>query len=130
MKTVSKCLIAVLFVAFLAAAHPAGNSEPIAPQESAKLIEVCTKGIAYLPPGTKYVTCRGKIMKVLAIVPLSAGIQTAGDCDCPNCCGGWCGVTVYCQSVPIPSETTNDCGCGKRTATAGGLCTAYLACGD
>jgi len=132
MKKVSKCLIAALFVALLAAAYPAGNRENAAPQaqESAKLIEVCSNGIVYLPPHTKYVTCRGKIMKVLAIVPRVEGIKTETDCNCPNCCAGACGITVSCEGMEESPSGTNDCGCGKRTAAGGGLCTAYLSCGD
>ena len=130
MKKVSKCLLAALFVAFLAAAFPAGDGESAAPPESARLIEVCSNGIVYLPPGTKYVTCRGKIMKVLAIVPLTKGAKTETDCDCPNCCAGACGITVTCDGMEESPAGTNDCGCWKRSAAASGLCTAYLSCGD
>jgi len=130
MKKLSKCLIAALFVAFLAAAYPVGNKEAAAPQESARLIEVCSNGIVYVPPGTKYVTCRGKIMKVLAIVPRMEGVKTEGDCECPDCCAGACGITVLCEEVPEPLEKADDCGCGERSAAGGGLCTAFLSCGD
>ncbi len=132
MKKLSKCLLAALFFALLAAAFSAGNSgdEAAQAQLSAKLIEVCSNGIVYVPPGTKYVTCRGKIMKVLAIVPKVEGVQTETDCNCPNCCGGWCGVTVSCEAMEEPSAGQDGCGCGKGTAAGGGLCTAFLGCGD
>ncbi|MDH7512187.1 MAG: hypothetical protein QHH14_04475 [Clostridiales bacterium] len=132
MRKVSKCLVAALFISFLAAAFPAGNGEsaPAQAGESAKLIEVCSNGIVYVPPGTKYVTCRGKIMKVLAIVPRVEGVQTKGNCECPDCCSGMCGITVYCTSVPESSAGRDDCGCGNRSGQTGGLCTGYLSCGD
>ena len=132
MKKVSKCLVAALFISFMVAAFSAGHGGSAAAQAqlSAKLIEVCSNGIVYLPPHTKYVTCRGKIMKVLTIVPRVEGVQTETDCDCPNCCSGMCGITVYCEEVPEPSQTADDCGCGKRTVAGGGLCTAFLSCGD
>jgi hypothetical protein len=130
MKKVAKCLVAALFIVFLASAYPAGSKESAASEQSAKYIEVCSNGIVYLPPHTKYVTCHGKVMKVLAIVPRVEGVQIEGGCNCPECCGGWCGVTVSCPMDEEPSTGTNDCGCGKRSAAGGGLCTAYLGCGD
>jgi hypothetical protein len=130
MKKISKCLLAVLFVTFLAAAFPAGDGESAAPPESARLIEVCSNGIVYLPPGTKYVTCRGKIMKVLAIVPRLEGAKTTGDCECPDCCHGMCGITVSCGGMEESPAGTNDCRCLKGSAAGDSLCTAFLSCGD
>lgn len=128
---ISKILVIFLFVLFLSLAYSSGVRDSAPPEESAKYIEVCTNGLVYLPPGTKYVTCQGRVMRVLYIGPLMEQIETIDDCDCPKCCGGLCGITVLCESDPDPSTGKSDCGgCGVRTSAGGGLCTAYLACGD
>ena len=75
---------------------------------SSKYIEVCSNGTVYVPPETKFVTCQGRVMRVIAIVPMGAQAQVPSDCNCPRCCDGACAVTVSCGG--------------------GGLCTVYLAC--
>ncbi|MBM3285672.1 MAG: hypothetical protein FJY81_07340 [Candidatus Aminicenantes bacterium] len=129
MQKILKALTAALFVLFLSAAYSTGVSETAVYEESAAHIEVCANGIVYLPPGTRHVTCHGKVMRVLYVVPIRGEMQ---DCNCPQCCGGLCGITVLCAEVPEPSSSEADCWtCGTATgAGEGGLCTAYLACGD
>jgi len=125
----SKALLVFLPVLILTAAYTTVGRESNSPEDSAKYIEVCTNGIVYLPPGTKYVTCHGKVMRVMYIAPLMAQIESVPDCNCPKCCGGWCGITVMCESAPEPSSGETDCdGCGTSASAGGGLCTAYLAC--
>ncbi|MEW5900404.1 MAG: hypothetical protein AB1715_02965 [Acidobacteriota bacterium] len=120
-------------VIFLVSAYPAGTKDALMYADTSQYIEVCSSGLAYVPPETRYVTCQGKVMKVLAIVPLeeAEGAQTEGggadDCYCPRCCGGVCAVIVSCGAVPETAaayESGRDSGSPK----AGGLCTIYLAC--
>ena len=109
MKMFSKCLVGLATVFFLVTAYSSGPiaSEPASP--SPKYIEVCSHGTVYLPPDTKFVTCYGRVMKVIAIAPSEARVQGgAQDCNCPRCCDGACAVTVSCGG--------------------GGLCVAYLGC--
>src|SRR4030042_2132774 len=73
-----------------------------------KYIEVCSNGIVFLPPETKLVTCHGRVMRVIAVVPMGAQTQVTANCNCPRCCDGACAVTVSCGG--------------------GGLCVAYLGC--
>jgi hypothetical protein len=117
-------------VVLLVSAYSAGTKATRTAESSAKYIEVCSRGIVYLPPGTEYVTCRGKVMKVIGIVPLGDGAQALGGCGCPNCCGGYCTVTVACENKAGNSAEEDSYRSGQRSSNAGGLCTAYLSCGD
>lgn len=109
MKRLFKGLIGTAIVLFLVTAY---SSRPVAlelPPAEAKYIEVCSNGTVYVPPDTKFVTCQGRVMKVVKIVPFEAGARAApADCYCPKCCEGACAVTVACDG--------------------GGLCVLYLAC--
>jgi len=129
MKRILKTLTAALFVLSLSAAYSTGVNETALYEESAAHIEVCTNGLVYLPPGTRHVTCHGKVMRVLYVVPIRGEMQS---CDCPQCCGGLCGITVICAEVPEPSSGEAHCSaCGTATSAGGaGLCTAFLYCGD
>lgn len=114
-----KCLKLFLGLAAVVSLVMAYSSGPRVTDEAAggsAYIEVCGRAIVHVPPGTQYVTCRGRVMKVLAIVPLEdgkarteSGDGGGNDCYCPNCCGSACGVVVACGT---------------------GLCTMYLYCGD
>ena len=109
MKKLLKCLFGTAVVVFLMTANSSQPvAEELAPAE-AKYIEVCSNGTVYVPPDTKFVTCRGRVMRVIAIVSLEAGTRSApADCYCPKCCEGQCGVTVACEG--------------------GGLCVLFLLC--
>jgi hypothetical protein len=128
-KTFLRYFTGFLFFAFLVIAFPAGTRVAGIEKGSSSYIEVC-QGTVYLPPGTKYVTCHGKKMKVISVVPADGTVQVAGDCYCPNCCGGVCAVTVSCQAPPEEPKNSNDTEDGKRDSDGGGLCVAYLSCGD
>lgn len=107
MKRFSKYLIGATFVVFLITAY---SSRPMVREvaaDSSKYIEVCSNGIVYVPPETTFVTCHGRIMRVIAIVPQDEQARVAANCNCPRCCDGACAVTIS---------------CGR------GLCVLYLAC--
>lgn len=109
MKKPLKCLFGMAVVVFLVTAY---SLQPVAeelPPTEARYIEVCSNGTVYVPPDTKFVTCRGRVMRVIAIVSVEVGTRAAPvDCYCPKCCDGQCGVTVACEN--------------------GGLCVLFLAC--
>lgn len=111
MKRLAKIILGLSFVVFLVTAYSGGTKAVGVAAPSGRFIEVCSNGTVYLPPGTRFVTCQGKVMRVIAIVSADDGAQLLRSCDCPDCCGGGCAVTVSCGS-------------------GGGLCTAYLSCGD
>ncbi len=129
-KALKHLLWLTAIISFVSSYSVGTKATPLA-QNSSRYVEVC-RGLAYLPPGTEYVTCRGRVMKVIAIVPLAQleqNAQTEGDCFCPDCCGGGCTVIVSCQAEPeaAPGDESRT---RKTGANAGGLCVAYLACGD
>jgi hypothetical protein len=109
MKRILKSLIGMAIVIFLVTAY---SSQPIGVEiasAASKYIEVCNNGTVHVPPGTKFVTCHGRVMRVIAIVPIGEGTKGAPvDCNCPKCCEGACGVTVTCPN--------------------GGLCVMFLSC--
>lgn len=109
MRIFARYLVGAATVVFFLCAYSRG---PIIGEVSAnptKYIEVCSNGTVYLPPDTKFVTCNGRVMRVIAIVPAGgAQPKVVPDCYCPRCCDGACGVTVSCGG--------------------GGLCIVYLAC--
>ncbi len=128
MKKIWKYFVGVVLVVLLVSAYSAGTKGKEVTSSSPKYIEVCSAGTAYLPPGTKFVTCHGKIMEVIDVVPLVGGEQMLGGCDCPRCCNGFCTVTVRCGAAPEPSSEADKVRTGKKSLGSGGLCTAYLAC--
>jgi hypothetical protein len=130
MRVFFKYFIVSAAVVFLVSAYSAGTKATGTAESSAKYIEVCSKGTVYLPPGTEYVTCHGKVMKVIGIVPQSDGAQTLGGCGCPKCCGGACTVIVACENKVGDSAEEKSYRSGQRSSSAGGLCVVYLACGD
>jgi len=130
MRVFFKYFIVSAAVVLFVSAYSAGTKATGIAESSPKYIEVCSRGTVYLPPGTEYVTCRGKVMKVIGIVPLVEGAQTLGSCFCPNCCGGYCTVTVACENKVGNSAEEESYHSGQKSSTAGGLCTAYLSCGD
>jgi hypothetical protein len=130
MRVFLKYFIVSAAVVLFVSAYSAGTKATETAESSAKYIEVCSRGTVYVPPGTEYVTCRGKVMKVIAIVPLVEGAQTLGGCFCPKCCGGYCTVTVACENKVGDSAEENSYRWGQRSSSAGGLCTLYVSCGD
>jgi len=108
MKRLARGLIGAAIALMFLTAY---SSKPVVTEvaaDSSKFIEVCSNGVVYLPPGTKFVTCYGRVMRVVAIVSSGEQVQLMGGCNCPRCCDGACAVTVSCGG--------------------GDLCVAYLAC--
>ncbi len=128
MKKLWKYLVGVVLVVLLVTAYSAGTKATEVTSSSPKYIEVCSHGTAYLPPGTKFVTCRGKIMEVIDVVPLADDVQILGNCSCPQCCNGFCSVIVRCGTAPEPSPEANMSLSEKTSSGSGGLCVAWLAC--
>ena len=135
MKKLSKVIVGLGAVVVLVSAYSMGTMDTGMSADASSYIEVCSQGIVYVPPGTRYVTCHGKIMKVMGIVSREDGEQIdggggAGDCYCPKCCGGYCAVIVSCGGAPETSASTGDCVSGPRINGGNSLCPMYLACGD
>jgi hypothetical protein len=133
MKKLAKILIGLLSIVFMVSAYSVGTmAKPLA-ESSGKYIEVCSQGTVYLPPGTKFVTCQGKVMKVLGVVRLLEGEKSApgGGCSCPDCCSGTCTVIVSCGVGTEAATRMGDCPDEiSPFDDKGDLCFAYLACGD
>ena len=109
-----------------------GVQSELYPVDESELIEVCADGVVYVPPGTKYVRCNGKVMKVLRI---ERGAYRDGEnCRCPHCCDGICYIIVACDPLPqdILDGVERDCGTGELTFSdpdvQGLLCTMYIGC--
>ena len=135
MKKLSKVIVGLGAVVVLISAYSMGTVGTARSGDASSYIEVCSQGVVYVPPGTRYVTCHGKVMKVMGIVSGEEGAESksgggAGDCYCPKCCGGYCAVIVHCGPVPESSAGAEDCLSGPRTNSGNQLCTMYLACGD
>jgi hypothetical protein len=108
MKRFPRYLVGAAALVFVFMAYSRGPMISEAAAGPSKYIEVCSHGTVYVPPETKFVTCQGRIMRVIAIVPAGAQTRVPSDCNCPKCCDGGCEVTVSCGG--------------------GGLCVMYLAC--
>jgi hypothetical protein len=135
MKKLSKVIVGLGAVVVLVSAYSMGTMDTGMSADASSYIEVCSQGIVYVPPGTRYVTCHGKIMKVMGIVSREDGEQIdggggVGDCYCPKCCGGYCAVIVSCGDVPENTTGVDDYSLGRDISGGRGLCTMYLACGD
>jgi hypothetical protein len=136
MKKSARFIFGLAAVVALVTAYSTGTKATEASSSSAAYIEVCGRGLVHVPPGTKYVRCQGKVMKVLGMVPLRDGeampeaAEGENDCYCPKCCGSACAVIVSCESVLETSANGSDRRFDPRSTTGGGLCFMYLACGD
>jgi hypothetical protein len=71
--------------------------------ESKEYIEVCSKGIVYVPLDTKFVKCNGIIRKVMGFTRI---LPMETDCECPKCCDGSCWVIIY--GDPTPEQETEN----------------------
>ena len=90
------------------------------------IIEVCKNGIVYVPPGTKYVKCYGKVMKIKRITPYLRGDE---NCICPKCCGGECAIIISCEGDPASKMDLRNPDFYSSPEAAGGfLCTIWLDC--
>jgi hypothetical protein len=115
MKRFCSFVVGMIVVIFLTTAFSAAPKATEIVSDSSALIEVCSQGVAYVPPGTRVVTCQGKVMRVVGMTSTAndkggAQANVIGDCYCPKCCGGTCAILVSCGG--------------------GDLCTLYLSCSD
>jgi len=74
MKTSAKCLVGLASIIFFFTAYSSAPVNTDAAPPVGKYIEVCSNGTVYVPPETKFVTCYGRIMRVIAIV--STGLRS------------------------------------------------------
>ena len=86
-----------------------------------RIIEVCSEGVVYVPPGTKIVKCMGKVRKVKKITPYQLLQRLDESCLCPNCCGGECGVIISCDGQIGESFDSDSMGQGS-------LCVLWMDC--
>jgi hypothetical protein len=130
-KVLSRAAVVVMVV-LLAGISSMGVQSELYPVDESKLIEVCADGVVFVPPGTKFVRCNGKVMKVDRIE--EGVVRESINCRCPRCCDGLCYIIVACN--PVPQEQldriTRDCATGilyvENPQDLGGLCTMYLSC--
>ena len=61
-------------------------------------VEICANGLAYVPSDAAYVKCNGVIRKVVGIT--DALMMSEIDCECPNCCDGFCFIIIYTDPDP------------------------------
>ena len=102
----------LLFTEITAESHPGGND---------RIIEVCSEGIVYVPPGTKIVKCMGKVMRVIRVTPYQSEMYLDEDCICWNCCDGECGIIIACDGEP---EKFSD----SDLIDGGALCILWVDC--
>ena len=112
MKKIGGYFIIFATVLFLVTVYSMGTRTDKAVLDSSAYIEVGGDTIPCVPPGTEFVTYNGKVMRIIAVVPLAEN-QAAGsaNCWCPHCCDGVCARITRCTDS------------GTR-----GLCVIYLTC--
>ena len=88
---------------------------------NARIIEVCSEGVVYVPPGTKIVKCMGKIKKVRRVTPYQPDLRLDESCICPYCCEDECGVIIACDAEPGEYSEID-------TIIQGSLCILWLDC--
>ncbi len=91
------------------------------PDGKDRIIEVCSKGVVYVPPGTKIVKCNGKVKRVIGITPFDPNKREGKDCLCPDCCGGECGIIISCDGQTKEFSDSD-------SSTQGMLCILWLDC--
>jgi hypothetical protein len=62
-------------------------------------IEVGGGKIVYVPRTTEYVKFNGQIRKIVKFA--STLSKEEKDCECPNCCKGYCYVIVFSEAGPV-----------------------------
>ena len=85
-----------------------------------RIIEVCSEGVVYVPPGTKVVKCMGIVKRVIRVIPYQPDLRIGESCLCWECCDGECAIIITCDMEPgelLDSDTTN-----------GTLCLLWLDC--
>ncbi len=114
--TASVLLIFSIFVftEIKAESHPGGKD---------RIIEVCSEGVVYVPPGTKIVKCKGKIKKIIKVSSFDPNKREGENCLCPNCCDGICGVIISCDGEPGEFSFSD-----SDSTSQGSLCVLWLDC--
>ena len=130
MKRINLKLILALSLFSLAlAVFLPGYISSVQSSRSSKLIEVCKDGPVYVPPGTKFVKCHGKILRVVKIERFDPG---KSDCLCPKCCEGNCGIIISCSPAPKPNLSLKQikamCAAGAPMSAFEDLCMLWAAC--
>ena len=86
-----------------------------------RIIEVCSEGLVYVPPGTKIVKCMGKVKKIIRVLPYNPDLREGESCLCWNCCGGECGVVIACDGKPGEFSDSD-------SIAKGSLCVLWVDC--
>lgn len=121
----------VVLVVLFAGISSMGEQAELYPVNEHELIEVCADGVVYVPPGTKFVLCNGKIRRVLRI---EEGVRELEECRCPKCCDDACYIVVACNPVPqeLLDRVTRDCATGEtffeNPDDQGALCMMFIGC--
>lgn len=68
-------------------------------------VEVGANGLAYVPSDAVYVKYYGIVRKVVEITDFLSMSET--ECECPNCCDGFCFVIIY--TDPGPAAESAPC---------------------
>ena len=119
MKILRKYPLSISLMLVLVFSLSAGVKMDFYPNDGEQLKEVCRQGIVYLPPGTKYIKCNGKVKRINRITPLT---DEGESCICPQCCGGECAVIVSCDVYFEQSD------CGYDGHDQIGLCLIWIDC--
>jgi len=86
-----------------------------------RIIEICSEGTVYVPPGTKIVKCNGKVKKVNRVSPYSLIMREGDSCLCWNCCSCECGVIISCDGEPVEYSESD-------SIAQGSLCILWMDC--
>jgi len=86
-----------------------------------RIIEVCSEGVVYVPPGTKIVKCNGKVKKVIRVTPYQPDQREDESCICPSCCEGECAVIISCDGQPGEFSDSD-------SSAKGSLCLLWIDC--
>jgi len=88
-------LACVFSIGLVIAVLNAGSSTP----KEDSYIEVGGGKIVYVPRTTQFVKFNGQVRKIVRFAStLSAEEQ---DCQCPNCCKGYCYVIIFTDGSPV-----------------------------
>jgi len=121
MKGQKKCQITASFLLIFAVFVFVEIKAESFPEGKDRIIEVCNKGVVYVPPGTRIVKCNGKIKKVLGRTPYDPNKREENSCICWDCCGDVCAVVISCDGQ-LGEYSDSD------SSPKGSLCLIWLEC--
>lgn len=93
-KVVPIALAGVLFLGLVITVTNAGSGTP----KKDPYIEVGGGKIAYVPRTTQYVKFNGRIRKIERFASTLSAEEK--DCQCPNCCKGYCYMIIFTDGIP------------------------------